>query len=117
MKGTLLLLFGPGFYCWLASGQTNCGPDLSHLFSFHNVELRSLAGGKEGTFDSASAPAQRLPKSIEMPTSNLALKAGPASGEGLAAQLSTDGFRFESERRMYRQLDEGGYLMRQLAEP
>src|SRR2546425_2938103 len=118
MKRLLLILSSCGVGCLIAAGQTNCGPDLSSLFSIHSVKLRSLTTGIEETPDSAGAAAQRLPKSIEMRSSNLALKAVPVSGEGLAAQLSSsDSIRFESERRMYRQLDQAGYLTRQLAEP
>src|SRR5438094_8078135 len=108
----LLLLFAPWLCCLIAAGQTNCSSDLSRLFSFHNLELRSPIAGKETNSDSVVEAGPRLFESLGTSSFGLAPSTPLVTIDRFTAELTMDNFRFESERRMYRQLDEGGYLTR-----
>jgi hypothetical protein len=108
---------GALLHCFVAASQTNCGADLNSLFSFHNVQLRSLTSGTEQASNSLSGLTLLQSKPWE--TSQTSFRSNKLSLESdeFAAQITSDGFKTDSERRMYRELDEQGYLTRQLSDP
>jgi hypothetical protein len=85
------------------------------LFSFHNLELRSLSGGQRPSSALANVGSLRTLPAQPSRADSLFNEASPARGD-FAAKLLLDGFKSDLDRRIYRQLDEGGYLTR-ISEP
>jgi len=112
MKSISIVFWALGLSCFSAWSQTNCESSASKLFAMPHVELRRLDSDSEKSAELHQAASSDVEQSQVAAAPHPSFDSPRAATGDFSSHWTLDSFRSDFDRRMYQQLEEGGYLER-----